>query len=152
MRHALAQLLAFAGLVSLGLTIARAYDLFVAFERMRATGDVTVFYWLLEMLGTVYLPVSGTLLLAGLLLSLAPGTRLPRIRARFVAALVFALTFVVLLVVAARAVDRDALGLARYAPDVAFGLDLAAAVPVAILLTLLTVSGLRLWRATASEA
>ena len=149
MKHTLAQLLALAGLVTLGLSIARAFDLAVAFEHLRATGDGATFYWLLELLGTVYLPTCGALLLAGLLLSLPRGVKLPQIPTRFFSTIVFVLAFVVLVVVAARAVDRDALGLAQYTPYMAFGLDLAAAIPVAMLLTMLTASGLMLWRAGA---
>ena len=152
MKHTLAQLLALAGLVSLGLSIARAFDLGLAFEHMRTTGDGTTFYWLLELLGTVYLPTSGALLLAGLLMSLPQGARLPRIPTRFISLVVFLLAFVVLVVVSARAVDRDALGLGQSAAMIAVGLDFAAAVPVAMLLTMLTASGVALWRMGGREA
>ncbi len=152
-RSAAAQLFALVGLLVLGLSIARAVDLALAFERLRATGDGRGFSELLWMLGAVYLPLAGTLLLAALLLSLPRGVRLPVIPARLLGSIVAALAFVVLVGVASRAVGADALGL-RAGGDlvVALELDLALALPVACLVATLAASGLALWRAGSREA
>ena len=61
------------------------------------------------------------------------------------------LAFTVLVIVSARAVDREALGLGQYAALIAVGLDFAAAVPIAMMLTMLTASGIALWRMGARE-
>ena len=153
LRSILAQLLALIGLLVLGLSVARGLDLAFAYERMRETGDTRYYSALLGMLGTVYLPLAGTLLLLALVLSLPRGARLPVIRARLLGFAATIIAFGVLVVVASRAVDAELLGM-NFGNDLllALQLDLALALPVACLVFALAASGLALWRAGAREA
>ncbi len=153
LRSAAAQLLALIGLLVLGLSLARGLDLALAYERMRMTGDGRAFSALLGMLGTVYLPLAGTLLLLALVLSLPSGARLPVVRARLLGVTASAMAFAVVVVVASRAVDAQLLGVA-FSDDLllALQLDLALALPVACLVAALAASGLALWRAGSREA
>lgn len=152
LRSAAAQLFALFGLLVLGLAIARALDLALAYEHWRLTGDGRTFSAILSMLGTVYLPVAGTMLLAALVLSLPRGVRLPVLRARLLGFVATFLSFAVLVVVAARAVAAE--GLAAGAGDllVTLGLELALALPVAFLVAALAGTGVALWRAGSREA
>jgi len=153
-RSAFAQLLALLGLLVLGLALARTLDLGAAYERMVQTGDGYVFSALLGLVGALYLPLAGALLLAALLLSIPAGSRLPRWRSRIVGALAILLSFVVMVVIAARSVAHEDLGLRLPSDDVIYALvvQLALAVPVAALVTMLAASGLRLWRSGPHEA
>jgi hypothetical protein len=153
-RTALAQLFALLGLLVLGLALARTLDLGVAYERMVQTGDGYVFSALLGLVGALYLPLAGALLLGALLLSIPSGARLPRWRSKIVGALAIFLSFVVMVVIAARSVAREDIGLRLGNDSVlyALGLQLLLAIPVAALVTMLAASGLRLWRSGAREA
>jgi hypothetical protein len=153
-RTALAQLFALLGLLMLGLALARTLDLGVAYERMVETGDGFAFTALLGLVGALYLPLAGALLLAALLLSIPRDAALPRWRSRIVGAFALLLSFVVLVVVAARSVGREDLGLPPTTGDLLYllGLQLGLAVPIAALVVMLAASGLRLWRSGAREA
>ena len=69
-------------------------------------------------------------------------------------ALAILLSFVVMVVIAARSVAHEDLGLRLPSDDVMYALvvQLALAVPVAALVTMLAASGLRLWRSGPHEA
>lgn len=148
-----AQLFALVGLLVLGLALARTFDLGLAYEQMRAGGDGYQFATLLGLVGLLYLPLAGALLLGALVLSLPHGARLPRIRARLTGSLAVLLAFVVLVVIAARSVGAD-LSIPAPSEDVAtiLGFDLVLALPVACLVAMLATSGIVLWRSGARES
>jgi hypothetical protein len=152
LRSAGAQLFALVGLLLLGLAIARGVDLALAYERLLATGDGREFSATLGLLGTLFLPLAGTLLLAALLLTFPSGRRLPTVPSRILGSLASLLAFAVLVVVAARAVASDEV-VAGAGTDLllALALDFLLALPVACLVASLAVSGFALWRAGSRE-
>lgn len=152
LRSAVAQLLALVGLLILGLAIARGVDLALAYELLMATGDGREFSATLGLLGTVFLPLAGTLLLSALLLSFPTHRRLPTLPSRILSSMASLLAFVVLVVVAARAVAGDEVVVGAGTDLLlALQLDFLFALPVACLVASLGVGAFALWRAGSRE-
>jgi hypothetical protein len=152
LRSAVAQLFALVGLLILGLAIARGVDLAFAYESLMATGDGREFSATLGLLGTLFLPLAGTLLLTALLLSFPTDRRLPTLPSRILSGLASLLAFVVLVVVAARAVAGDEVVVGAGTDLLlALQLDFLFALPVACLVASLAVGSFALWRAGSRE-